>query len=117
MSPSGNPSAQALTEAAEKCIAKMDDADLARVLQARYARVDSDDRVVLVEALFDAFRDRGESSDDVHEASGVILDPLVVDAAAFAAVVVYARGNSGVLKETFTLLVERQPASIGDLPL
>jgi hypothetical protein len=113
----GNWSADALVGAAEKCIAKMDDADLARALVVRSDVSNTQDRDALLETVFDAFRDRGESSEDACEGAGTTLDELRSgNHAALVTLLDYARQSPGVLKEALTLLVERQPASINDLP-
>ncbi|HVS45742.1 MAG TPA: hypothetical protein VMS32_03675 [Verrucomicrobiae bacterium] len=117
MSLFGNWSADALVGAAEKCIAKMDDADLARALVVRSAVSNAGDREALLETVFDAFRDRGESSQDACEGAATTLDQLRSgDRAALVSLLDYACQSPGVLKEALTFLVERQPASINDLP-
>jgi hypothetical protein len=117
MSPFGNQSADVLTGAPEKRIAKTDDAHLARALLDRFCAAKAQDRESLVETLFDAFRDRGESSEDSCEEAGITLEMLAAaDRDAFESLLAYASKNPGVLKETYTLLVERQPEAINDLP-
>jgi hypothetical protein len=117
MSPSGNWSADALTDAAEKCIANMDDAQLGAAFLQRVESMPPAERSALTEAIFDAFRDRGEASEDAAEGAGTTVDALEHgESTALHSLLAYAQANPGVLKEAASLLVEREPASIEQFP-
>jgi hypothetical protein len=117
MSPFGNIPAQTLVDAVEKHVARMDDAVLAGVLRDGLATMPVDARGALVASIFDAFRDRGESSEDAAEGAGTPLDLLERgDPQALAALVDYANGNTGLLKEAMALYAEEHAALLRDLP-
>ena len=67
MSVFGNYDSAEVIDAAEKCISKMDEADVALALEQSERMMSAAGRALLVEAIFDAFRARGESSDDAAE--------------------------------------------------
>ncbi len=71
----------------------------------------------LVRAIFDAFRDRGESSEDAAEGASASLDALERgDAAAADALIAYARENAGLLKESIALFAEHHAEMLPALP-
>jgi hypothetical protein len=71
-----------------------------------------------IEAVFSAFRERGESSEDAVEGAGVTLDGIQGrDGRAVAAFVAYAHTNPGLLKEATTIFVEQRPDLVTELPV
>jgi hypothetical protein len=117
MPPFGNVPAQTLVDAVEKHVARMDDAALAAVLHGGLATMSGDGRNALVASIFDAFRDRGESSEDAAEGAGTSLDLLERgDPQALAALVEYANSNTGLLKEAMTLYAAEHACALNDLP-
>jgi len=77
----------------------MDDAQLAAKLAEDTAAMTNEDRAALVEAIFDAFRDRGESSEDVAEAASISLELVVAgDRQALQGLLTYAQASPGLLK-------------------
>ncbi len=116
MSVFGNYALAAVADAARKFIAKMDERDLAAAVEQSERTLSPAGRTLLVEAIFDAFRQRGESSEDAVEAAGTVLDAAAQgDPAAVRALVSYAKTNSGLLKEAAGALVERRPEIVGEL--
>lgn len=106
-----------IVEAAERFIAKMDERALARALAQSEPTLPPDSRAALLEAIFDAFRRRGESSEDAVEAAGTTLDGIDRgEAPAIAALLRYAGDNPGLLREATVALVEREPDLIARLP-
>ncbi|HTC30858.1 MAG TPA: hypothetical protein VK702_09000 [Candidatus Acidoferrum sp.] len=117
MPPFGNVPAQTLVDAVEKHVARMDDAALADVLRGGVSTMPQDAVHALVASIFDAFRDRGESSEDAAEGSNAPLDRLEAgDARAVSALVDYARANPGLLKEALTHYAEEHASELGALP-
>jgi NAD(P)H-dependent FMN reductase len=117
MPPFGNVPAQTLVDAVEKHVARMDDAALADVLYGGVPAMPQDARYALVASIFDAFRDRGESSEDAAEGANASLDRLEgADAQAVAALVEYARANPGLLKEALTHYAEEHATQLEGLP-
>jgi hypothetical protein len=72
-------------------------------------------RELFVEAIFDAFRQRGESSEDAAEAAGTTLDAIARDESAIQALLTYAKSNAGLLKEAAIVLIERHPDMVSEL--
>jgi len=117
MSHFGNVPAESIVDAVEKHVAKMDDGELASLLVDAVATMPDAARSALVSAIFDAFRDRGESSEDAAEGANASLADLESgDVRAVAALLNYARQNTGVLKEAMTLFAEEHTAQIDALP-
>lgn len=113
----GNVPANVLVGTVEKLVAKMDDGELAGVYERGLSAMPSDAFGVFVEAMFDAFRERGESSEDAAEAAGTTVAGIEHrDGPAIEAFVGYARGNAGLLKEATTNFVEQRPDLIAALP-
>jgi hypothetical protein len=113
----GNVPADMLAGAVEKLLAKMDETDLA----ASYARdlptMPADVVRAFVEALFTAFRDRGESSEDAAEEAGTTLEAIASrDAKAIGALLAHARTSPDLLKEGTTIFVEQRPDLVETLP-
>lgn len=76
-----------------------------------------DARVALVQSVLDAFRHRGESSDDVAEAAGVPVERLLLaEPDGVATLLAYVARNAGLLKEALTTMIESRPASVAQLP-
>jgi hypothetical protein len=72
-------------------------------------------RALFVEAIFDAFRHRGESSEDAAEAAGTTLDAIARDDSGIQALFTYAKSNPGLLKEAAILLIEQHPEMVSQL--
>ncbi|MHB8145887.1 MAG: hypothetical protein ACYDGM_01330 [Vulcanimicrobiaceae bacterium] len=117
MSQFGNVPSGSLVDAAEKLVATMNEQDLVAALEESIAVMPSDALVALVEAVLDVFRDRGESSEDAAEASGMSLERIErAEVPAIAGLIRYAGQNIGVLKEAMTLYVEEHPTLVAALP-
>jgi hypothetical protein len=113
----GNVPADMLAGAVEKLLAKMDEADLAAFYERELATMPSDVFHAFIEAIFTAFRERGESSEDAAEAAGTTLESIARrESGASEALLAYARTNAGLLKESTALFVERRPDLIESLP-
>jgi hypothetical protein len=113
----GNVSADVLAGAIEKLVAKMDEAELASAILSELPAMPADALAAFVEATFDAFRDRGESSEDAVEGAGTTLESIERrEPEALSKLVEYARTNSGVLKEAVILFVEEHPGFAVALP-
>ena len=88
-------------------IAKMDEGDLASLLRSAVPQMQSASRIALVGSIFDAFRDRGESSEDAAEGANTSVDALESGAEdALLALIAYARHETGLLKEALELFAE-----------
>ncbi|HZZ65648.1 MAG TPA: hypothetical protein VFE17_09130 [Candidatus Baltobacteraceae bacterium] len=116
MSVFGNYAPGQVADAAEKFISKMDEGELARAIEQSERTMSAASRSQLVEAIFEAFRHRGESSDDVVEGAGTTMDAVHNgDQSAVRALLTYANTNAGLLKEATTALIERHPMVTGEL--
>ena len=101
----------------EKLVAKMEDAQLTLILRDGISNMPQDAVNALVTSIFDAFRDRGESSEDAAEGAGTQLERLEQgDRQAVAALVAYAGSNTGLLKESLALFEDEHPAQLSALP-
>ncbi len=117
MSQFGNVPAESIVDAVEKHVAKMDEGELASLLAGAVSTMPHAARGALVSSIFDAFRDRGESSEDAAEGANASLQDLESgDGRAVAALVTYARENTGVLKEAMTRFAEEHAEQIDALP-
>jgi hypothetical protein len=113
----GNVPADVLVGTVEKLVAKMDETDLASAFRSDLPAMPANASGAFVEAMFDAFRDRGESSEDAVEGAGTTLERVLQrEPAAVAHLIDYAGTNQGVLKEAVTLYAERHPDLVGELP-
>lgn len=113
----GNVPPDMLVGAVEKLLAKMDETDLAAVYEREFPTMPQDAGAAFVEALFEAFRDRGESSEDAAEGAGAALESIVRrEPPAISALLAYARTSPDLLKEATTIFVERRPDLIESLP-
>jgi hypothetical protein len=116
MSVFGNFRPGEVVDAAEKFIAKMDENDLAAAIAQSERAMTPAGRSALVESIFDAFRERGESSQDATESAGTTLDAIEGgDSAAIALLLRYAEQNAGLLKEAATSFIEQHPQFVGQL--
>ncbi|MBV8372330.1 MAG: hypothetical protein JOY69_03650 [Candidatus Eremiobacteraeota bacterium] len=117
MSRFGNVPPDVLVGTVEKLVAKMDERDLATIYQSELSAMPADAFGVFVEAMFNAFRERGESSEDAVEGAGTTLERVAQrDGRAVSALLEYARTNAGLLKEATTLFVEQRPDLVAVLP-
>jgi hypothetical protein len=113
----GNVPPDVLAGAVEKLLTKMDETDLAAFYERELSTMPSDVVHAFVEALFMAFRDRGEASEDAAEGAGTTLDGIARrESDAVSALVVYARASPDLLKEATTNFVEQRPDLIALLP-
>jgi hypothetical protein len=113
----GNVPRELLAGAVEKLLAKMDETDLAAFYERELSAMPSDVVHAFVEALFQGFHDRGESSEDAAEGAGTTLDAIErCDAQALRALLVYARGSPDLLKEATATFVEQRPDLVASLP-
>lgn len=116
MSVFGNYASAEVIDAAEKCISKMDEADVALALEQSERMMSAAGRALLVEAIFDAFRARGESSDDAAEGAATTVEAIRAgNSASIGALLEYARANPGLLKEAAIVLIERAPDVVSQL--
>lgn len=116
MSVFGNYASAEVVDAAEKFISKMDERELAAAIEQSERAMSSQGRALLVEAIFDAFRQRGESSEDAVEAAATTVDAIArADESALRALIEYAKSNAGLLKEAAIVLVETNPEIIPEL--
>lgn len=101
----------------EKHVAKMDDADLATLLSSAVPSMNAQARGALIASIFDAFRDRGESSEDAAEGAGTHLPMLESsDPEALRLLVAYSHENHGVLKEALTIFEADHAEHLSSLP-
>jgi hypothetical protein len=113
----GNVPADMLAGAVEKLLAKMDETDLAAFYESELATMPSDVFHAFIEAMFGAFRERGESSEDAAEGAGTTLESITRrEPGAMQALLAYARSNPDLIKESTTLFVTRRPDLITILP-
>lgn len=116
MSVFGDYASAEVIEAAEKFISKMDERDLAQAIEHSASMMSADGRTLLVEAIFDAFRARGESSQDAAEGAGASLEAINQgEQRGLSSLIAYARANPGLLKEATTALIEQQPQVLSQL--
>jgi hypothetical protein len=113
----GNVPADVLVGTIEKLVAKMDETELASAFRSEFPAMPADALGAFVEATYDAFRDRGESSEDAVEGAGTTLESVERrDGHALASLIDYALANPGVLKEAVVLFAEEHPEFAGALP-
>jgi hypothetical protein len=106
-----------LVDAVEKLVAKMHDADLASSLRSGIMVMPLSGVRALVASTFDAFRNRGESSEDAAEgASTQLSDVNDAQPHAVDALIAYASENPGLLKEAVVIFAERHTAELPHLP-
>jgi hypothetical protein len=117
MSPFGNIPVQALVDAVEKHVGSLDDDELAALLRGGLATMPSATIAALVQSIFDAFRDRGESSEDAAEGADAPLAAIEEhDPAAVGSLVQYAHANAGLLEDALTRLAESHSDQLAGLP-
>ena len=113
----GNVPADTLGGALEKLLAKMDESELAIWYERELATMPLEAFHAFVEALFAAFRARGESSEDAAEGAGTTLESISRrQQGAPEALIAYARANRDLLKESIALFVRRRPDFVAVLP-
>ncbi len=113
----GNVPADMLVGAVEKLLAKMDESDLAVLYARELSAMPRDAYQALIESVFNAFRERGESSEDAAEGAGTTLESIAQrENGAADALFAYARANPDLLKEATALFVEQRPELISALP-
>ncbi|MEO9171126.1 MAG: hypothetical protein ABI282_10525 [Candidatus Baltobacteraceae bacterium] len=117
MSLFGNVPAQTLVDAVEKHVAKMDEAKLALLVQDGVGTMPLAALRALVASIFDAFRERGESSDDVAEGSHAQLERIEDgDRESIRALVAYASENTALLKEALIVFAQEHGPHVAELP-
>jgi hypothetical protein len=117
MSLFGNVPVDVLVDAVEKHIGSLDDERLAAMLRGELERMPEAARGALVQSILDAFRERGESSDDVAEGAEASLDAIEAhEPVALAALVSYARANAGLLEDALMRFAEEHRDQLGALP-
>ncbi|MHB8177008.1 MAG: hypothetical protein ACYDA5_07070 [Vulcanimicrobiaceae bacterium] len=107
-----------LVAAAEKCVASMGDALLVTdFLERAHTLLPAESRII-IEAILQAFAERGESSDDVAEEAGLPTPwPEDTDpASTLVALLAYAARSAGLLELAVAGLLEREPTRSHLLP-
>ena len=114
----GNVPPDMLIDAVEKLLAKMDESVLAALYERELPTMPAEVARTFIEALFGAFRDRGESSEDAAEGAGTTLESIErTEPGAIRALLAYARGNPDLLKEATAIFVELRPDLVTTLPV
>jgi hypothetical protein len=109
--------ADVLVGTVEKLLSKMDESDLASVFSQDLSTMPAAAFGAFMEAMFDAFRDRGESSEDAVEGAGTTLAEIERrESGAVRALMEYARASPGVIREATTIFVEHHPDFVAALP-
>lgn len=117
MSQLGSIPPETLADAVEKHVSKMDEATLASLVAGGIETMPLSALRALVAAVFAAFRDRGESSDDAAEGSHAQLERLEAgDRDAVRALVSYANENTALLKEALIIFAREHSSEISALP-
>jgi hypothetical protein len=112
----GNHDSADVAEAAERFISKMNERDLTVALEESERAMSASSRALFVEAIFDAFRQRGESSEDAAEGAGADLAAITRgDESAVRTLIEYAKSNAGLLKEAAIVLIEEHPHVASEL--
>jgi hypothetical protein len=109
--------ADVLVGTIEKLVSKMDEAELAAAFRSDLPAMPAAAAAAFVEAMFDAFRERGESSEDAVEGASTTLDAIARhEPEAVAKLLDYAHTNPGVLKEAIEHFAEEHPEFVDALP-
>jgi hypothetical protein len=117
MSHFANVPVEALADALEKHVARMNEAELAALLLGALSKMPEGGVRALISSVFDAFRDRGESSEDAAEGANAPLRSLELgDRTAAALLLGYARENTGLLKEAMILFAQEHTDELNALP-
>jgi hypothetical protein len=112
----GNATSAQVAAAAERFIAKMNEKDLLAAVRTSEETMSSNGRCSLAESILHSFRQRGESSDDVAEGAGTTVEAMAEsEALALRALLDYAAGNPGLLKEALTDLIMARPELAAEL--
>jgi hypothetical protein len=113
----GSVPADVLVETVERLVSKMDEGDLARDFRRDLEHAKPGVGAAFVEALLDAFRQRGESSEDAAEGAGTSIEAIErCDGTAVDALLAYALANPGALRAAAALFVRRRPDLAAALP-
>lgn len=103
-------------DAAERFVSKMNESELHAEIDATERALSPQSRAMLAEAIFDAFRQRGESSEDAAEEAGADLSAIAGgDESAIRTLIGYAKKNPGLLKEAAVALIEQHPPIVDQL--
>jgi len=103
-------------DAADKFISKMDEGELRSAIAQSERTMAGAVRQALVESILDAFRQRGESSDDVAEGAGTTVESFDGNAGkGMDALLQYAVANPGLLREATSLFIENHQQYIEQL--
>ncbi|MDQ6823808.1 MAG: hypothetical protein M3Z07_04875 [Candidatus Eremiobacteraeota bacterium] len=98
-----------------KFISKMDEGDFAAAIAQTEGSMTPVARAALVEAILDAFRERGESSEDAAEGAGTTAEAIAARSPeAVAALLRYAQQSPGLLKEAVIALIELRPEHLSE---
>jgi hypothetical protein len=117
MSRFGNVPADALVGAVEKHVATLEDDDLAALLRGGLQSMPSSAVNALVQSILDAFRERGESSEDAAEGAEAPLASIEAhDPAAVGALIAYARANAGLLEDALARFAQDHRDQLAYLP-
>jgi hypothetical protein len=117
MSLFGNVPPDALVDAVEKHVSTLDDDHLAALLRGGLNSMPQQTTGALVQSIFDAFRDRGESSEDAAEGAETSVAAIEShDPAALDALISYARANPGLLEHALIAFAEEHKDQMTGLP-
>ena len=117
MSRFGNVPVDVLVDAVEKHVATLDDDDLAALLRGGLQSMPAPAVDALVRSILDAFRERGESSEDAAEGAEASLAAIEArNPAAVGALVGYARANAGLLEDALARFAQDHREQLADLP-
>lgn len=106
-----------LADTMEKVVSRMDERELADALTGFIEQMPADARDALVEAVFDVFRDRGESSEDAAEGAGTSVEAVRLhQVGAVNALLAYGVESTGVLKAAMEIFAEEHPDKVAMLP-
>ena len=95
----------------------MDEADIAASYEREISHMPADAFAALIESMFAAFRERGESSEDAAEEAGTTLEHIEQrQNGAANALLQYARSSPYLLKEATVLFIAQRPELIRALP-
>ena len=113
----GNVPPEMLAGAVEKLLAKMDETDLAAFYERELSAMPPEIVDAFVGALFAAFRDRGESSEDAAEGAGTTIEGIAQrEPAALNALLSYARTSPDLFREATATFVGERPDFVATLP-
>lgn len=94
----------------------MHEEELLAVVRQSEEAMSANARGSLMEAILNAFRERGESADDVAEGAGTTVEEMAAcDKSAVRALLDYAAANAGLLKEALTEFITLRPELLTEL--